>query len=175
MVGMFLLIICSFDLISICWKDYPKGDLIRREKRTIYFLRCVHCPWPVKVIPFEPAWTSNKAYICFAYVEEWHLLLKLCRFESCFYPSKFHLKKKFAEATSPDDTFVTTELWKLAHETLDNSPMKKIVTIVTIVTSGKWYIRSKLDNLIWMCWMWFPIVTEELFKEASTVLTWMIF
>ena len=34
---------------------------------------------------------------------------------------------------------------KLAHETLDNSQMKKNSDKVT---SGKLYIRSKLDNLI---------------------------
>ena len=123
---MFVLIICSFDLISVCWKDYPKGDLIRCEKRTIYFLRCVHCPWPVKVIAFEPAWTSNKAYICFAYVEEWHLLLKLCWFESCFLSLKISFEKIICRGNISwwylcHNRFVK----KLEHETLDYSPMRK--------------------------------------------------
>ena len=71
MVGMFALIICSFDLISVCWKDYPKGDLIRFEKRTIQmcYMTCQS----------DLIWTHmNFKYSLYimAFADSSHLLLK---------------------------------------------------------------------------------------------------
>ena len=49
---------------------------------------------------------------------------------------------------------------KLAHETLDDSPMRK-----NSDNYYKWLLESYISELnstlLWVRWMWFPIVTEE--------------
>ena len=137
-----------------------------------YYLFVEVCPWPVKVISFELAWTSNIVYIFCWHVRICHLLPEtLLVWILVYIPQNFILKNNLQRQHLLMIPLSQQIREKFAHETLDNSQMKKNSDKVT---SGKLYIRSKLNNLIWMCWMWFPIVTEELFKEASTVLTWTI-
>ena len=49
---------------------------------------------------------------------------------------------------------------KLAHETLDNSPMRK-----NNDDYYEWLLKTYIPELnltlLWVCWMWFPIVTQE--------------